>query len=89
MRFDGEGVLCFRLKLVQGNDVTGLRSGGDGIIFSLSRSLELKSGDEVVGSRERDNDLVGSKRSDEGLSKDLIGGDTSVLRERRVFKSER
>lgn len=88
LRLNGEGVLGLWLELIESDDVTSLRGGGEGVVFKLGGGLEYKGGDEVVGGRERNNDLIGGKRSDEWLSKNLICGNTGVLRKGEVAEGK-
>ena len=88
MRFNSEGVLSLWLELIKSNDMTSLRVGGDEMGFKLSGGLEHKGGDEVVGGREGNNDLIGGKGSDERLGKDLVCRDTGVLGERKVVEGK-
>lgn len=89
MGFNGEGVLGLWLELIEGNDMAGLRGGGDRVGFELGGSLKFKGSDEVVGGREGNNDLIGSERGDEGLGENLVCGDTGVLRKRKIVNSKR
>lgn len=69
--------------------MTGLGCGGEGVVFKFGGSLEFESGDEVVGGGEGNNYLIRSKRGDEGLGEDLIGGDASILRKGELIDGER
>lgn len=67
------------LKLAESDNVVSLRSSGDRVSLDLGGSLELKIGDEGFSGRERNDNLIRGERSNERLSKNLVGRDASVL----------